>query len=165
MKNIRSKMKVVYDSKKKSLNKQEASTVMICYTTNKLQNEIGSEIQFNDKILGIVTRCTNIYGSRTMSFCSHGITALHVMHSIIMNKEFKDPTPLITKRMQGITNIAPFIQKWQTRSVEEREKILQELYDNRIDYFDDPDQKTDQVNTTEIFHEPDPNDFGIPLFD
>ena len=77
---LRQKMKVVYDDTSKISG--GTSSIMFTYANDPLKNDNAIPVTFNDKELGVVCRCNNIYGQRCISFCSHAITGMQYVYNM-----------------------------------------------------------------------------------
>ena len=75
----------------------------------------------------MITRCSNIYGARTMSCCSHATTALYYFHILFNKLSVMDRHPMITKRMSCIKNIGKKVSDWKKLTDEERDSIIDQI--------------------------------------
>lgn len=155
-------MKVMYTSQKK-FTTGRTSTVLLCYGTNSLRNVPGHDIQFNDKITGIIGRCTNIAGQKSISFCSHIITGLHIFHTFVHNKDIQDPTPMISKKMKGISNLAEASINFDALDESKKDELLQNMFEKNDDFLQSNDTTNNFMYTQEILGIYNQEDFGMNL--
>lgn len=132
---IRMKMKVTSNKK---ANRKNSSIVLLkrVIAEQGLSDLKNGEFTFSDSMKQIAAYCDNIYGKRTLNFCSHSTAALLYYNIIIRNSLSLDPTPLITRYFCNIKNFGGWVGNMNGLNDVETTDYIRNIIDNNN--FDNP---------------------------
>ena len=88
------------------------------------------DIGYSYSMTHAISRCTNLYGARTINCCSHAVTAFRFIYQMYYNIPIINPTPNSPSYVKEVTDIATFVYELDQKSIVELVTFIDDTIQN-----------------------------------